>query len=315
MNQMSERISTQDFVRLSLELHLFFLRIMKEHSFFLEAGFLPKDAQLARRADQFREQFTALLQKAVTLANRNVSKVVLLSGEVVTDKTLRAEQKTSELSGVDLDTDLTRRELRLSAGEPNPRLANEIFDFNKRVIGLTRELIQFKTLVLDKMLQCRLFTYNFPLLIDHIRREAIFYTEHLERLQVRAPIDITRQILEEKAFWDRIMKEHAQFIAHLLDPTEEELIDTAEEFADLFDELQKQVQHLEKKGIGRREKLDSIVKKEIEATRSIRNYKAQATDLVLACRIKSLIIPQLGDHVLREANHFLRILKVPESLE
>jgi hypothetical protein len=53
---MSKRISNRDFVRLSLELHLFFLRIMKEHSFFLAAGFLPKDEGLALRANNFNEQ-------------------------------------------------------------------------------------------------------------------------------------------------------------------------------------------------------------------------------------------------------------------
>lgn len=36
-------LSSMDFVRQSLELHLFFARIMKEHSFFLQAGFTPKD--------------------------------------------------------------------------------------------------------------------------------------------------------------------------------------------------------------------------------------------------------------------------------
>jgi len=51
---MGNRISVIDFVRLSLESNLFFLRIMKEHSFFLEAGFLPKDLNLARQADQLR---------------------------------------------------------------------------------------------------------------------------------------------------------------------------------------------------------------------------------------------------------------------
>lgn len=36
-------LCSADFVRQSLELHLFFARIMKEHSFFIEAGFTPKD--------------------------------------------------------------------------------------------------------------------------------------------------------------------------------------------------------------------------------------------------------------------------------
>ena len=36
------RLSPAQFVQQSLDLHLFFLRIMKEHSFFLEAAFVAK---------------------------------------------------------------------------------------------------------------------------------------------------------------------------------------------------------------------------------------------------------------------------------
>ncbi len=304
---MSQGISSADFVRLSLELNLFFLRIMKEHSLFLGAGFLSKDSNLARQADQFKNQFNTLLRLAVRLAHRNVSQVVLSSGEVVTDKTLRAEQKTIELSGTSIDTELTLEELRLGPGVPNPVLENELFQLNEQAIALTQQLIAFKTQVLDAMLTCKLFTSNFPLLIDHIRREAIFFVEHLQRLQRRQPVDPTKQLIEEKAFWDRIMKEHAQFIAHLLDPTEVALIDKADKFADLFKLLETKVKSLQACAVCSSSNLVPV-REETTATQSIRNFKATATDLILACRVKSLIIPLLGDHVLREANHFLRIL-------
>lgn len=35
----------QNYITLSLETHLFFARIMKEHALFLEAGFPGKDAE------------------------------------------------------------------------------------------------------------------------------------------------------------------------------------------------------------------------------------------------------------------------------
>lgn len=39
-------ITEQQYVVLSLELHLFFGRIMKEHALFLRAGFTPRDGIL-----------------------------------------------------------------------------------------------------------------------------------------------------------------------------------------------------------------------------------------------------------------------------
>lgn len=50
-------INDQKYVILSLELHLFFARIMKEHSIFLEAGFTPKDSKLAKESDNYKLQY------------------------------------------------------------------------------------------------------------------------------------------------------------------------------------------------------------------------------------------------------------------
>lgn len=67
-------------MRESLELHLFFGRIMKEHSIFLEAGFVAKDASYAQQADQFKCLFTDVLQEAILLANGVVSREAFNSG-------------------------------------------------------------------------------------------------------------------------------------------------------------------------------------------------------------------------------------------
>ena len=49
------------FVRLSLELHLFFARTMKEHALFLKAGFTPVDETFARQAEFYKRGFEAVL--------------------------------------------------------------------------------------------------------------------------------------------------------------------------------------------------------------------------------------------------------------
>ena len=41
-------ISKEKYIDLSLELHLFWARIMKEHSIFLEVGFTDKNKKLAK---------------------------------------------------------------------------------------------------------------------------------------------------------------------------------------------------------------------------------------------------------------------------
>lgn len=51
----------ENYITLSLETHLFFSRIMKEHSFFLEAGFPCQKENWIQQADAFRQQFEQFL--------------------------------------------------------------------------------------------------------------------------------------------------------------------------------------------------------------------------------------------------------------
>ena len=77
-------LSKEEYVSLSLETHLFWGRIMKEHSLFLEAGFTPKNTKLAKQADNYKIGFEKLLLDILKLNRGEVRKVVLESGEIFT---------------------------------------------------------------------------------------------------------------------------------------------------------------------------------------------------------------------------------------
>ena len=81
----------ENYVTLSLETHLFFARIMKEHSFFLQAGIPCADTEWMEDASWFREQFEDLLREVVEISDGRVESRILDSGEVVTQYTLRTE--------------------------------------------------------------------------------------------------------------------------------------------------------------------------------------------------------------------------------
>ncbi len=295
------------FVRKSLELHLFFGRIMKEHSIFLEAGFVSKDVAFAQQADAYKCQFTEILKEAVILSNGVISRETLDSGEYFTDKTARAEQVTQELSGICIDITVTTEAMRLnpSMGMNPIQLESRVRALNQKVINAVGDLASFKSNVLNGMLQCKLFTFNFPLLIIHIRREALFYIQELEKLQRNIVVDPLKEVIEEERFWNRQMAEHAEFISHLLDPTESVLIQTADDFADQFDYLEREALKVRPE----KQAVNQLILESLSATRALRDFKATGTEGLLACKIKSIIIPLLADHVLREANHYLRVVK------
>jgi len=107
-------------------------------------------------------------------------------------------------------------------------------------------------------------------------------------------------------FWNRQMAEHAKFIAGLLNPTEETLIDSARMFGKEFDELT----ILSKQATQRTFDITGATTDSISAMKRLREFKIAGTEGLPECRIKSIIIPLLGDHVLREANHYLCVLGV-----
>jgi hypothetical protein len=306
-------LPAQEFIRQSLELHLFFSRIMKEHSFFLEAGFTSKDSNFTYQADAFRIAFDGVLAEAVSLSNGVVSPSVLQSGEVITPYTLNAEMQTAYYTGVAIPTGITQAEAGLAGGGGvmlvNPALEQRVSLLNQRAISLVTGLIQFKTVVLSNVLTCHMFTNNYPLLIDHIMREAKLYLLLMQRLEAREDINIQREAYEQEVFWNRIMAEHSYFIRGLLDPTEEQLFETADHFGKEFDQLTNEA----KQAIDMTMPLSKVTEDSLEATRRIREFKAQGTKGILECKIKSIIIPLLGDHTIREASHYLRLLGLFEG--
>lgn len=222
-----------NYVTLSLETHLFFARIMKEHSLFLEAGFPCKNENLIKQADCFRQQFESLLHEVVNISNGRVGKKFLHSDEIVTEFTIPAERRTEHLSGVPIDTQISMAEHKLQAGyveNETCELIQSVNRINKRAICLLNRLIDFKERVLQEVSNCNLFTANYPLLIRHIIREARLYRETVQQLLQNRRIT-RKHICETENFWNQIMMEHALFIRGLLDPSEEELIHTADDFA------------------------------------------------------------------------------------
>ncbi|AFS77415.1 protein of unknown function DUF2935 [Gottschalkia acidurici 9a] len=301
-------LSSNEFVRRSLEVHIFFARIMKEHSLFLQLSFTPRDASFSRRADELRMEFDELLWDVVCLSNGVIRNSVINSGEIVTPYTLRAENITSYLTGVKIPEYITKAEMELRAGTCknfDPAFERGVCTLNNRAIDLIRSIIEFKSSVLSNVLSCKMFTTNYPLMIDHILREAKLYLRMITKLQKRENIDIEKEIYGQELFWNKMMADHSKFIRGLLDPTEENLIKLADDFAKEFDKLTKEL----KAAIDKSLPTDKITDAIFEATKKVHNFNTQSTKGILDCEIRSIIIPLLGDHVLREANHFIRLLK------
>lgn len=294
-------LSREEFLRISLETNLFFQRIMKEHLVFIETNLQPVQSSFITKANVLKKGFEHLLEQTVAHASRVIPENVLKSNEFVTPYTLKAEEVTTKLTGASLNIEITKAELRISnirGYNFEKGLENAISDLNSRSLNLLKEVIAFQKMLLAMVSECKIFITLYPEMLDHVTEEAEYYSELLKSLQERKVI--RRTLCEGLNFWNDLMGEHAQFIDGMLDPTEENLKNAAEAFSVKFNKLVEEcVKSTEKQ----------VLNESLNATEKIRDFKKAATEGLLKCEIKSIIPPLLADHVLREANHYLRILK------
>jgi hypothetical protein len=55
--------------------------------------------------------------------------------------------------------------------------------------------------------------------------------------------------------------------------------------------------------------IESVTDASLKETVKFREFKEDGVKGINGCKVRSVILPLLADHVLREANHFIRLLK------
>lgn len=158
--------------------------------------------------------------------------------------------------------------------------------FNASSIELVKPFIDFKREMQQAQQAGKLKSLVWPLFFDHTAREAERFVRRLEQFS-KGDADLDHA--EVVDFWARIMDEHAEFVAHLLDPQEDPLIEKALSSSKAFRDLRA------KKG----SKDEGLA-----LAKSIIDFKTAASKGITAGQIKSIIPPALADHVRREAVKF-----------
>ncbi|TJY41304.1 DUF2935 domain-containing protein [Cohnella pontilimi] len=256
-----ESLTEQLFIERSLTENRFWLRIMKEHSFFLCEGFSKDDIGLIQEANRFFHYFDQLLQRSHTI----------------------------------------------------PATVQAVRALNDESIQAVSALRNFKRNLLILIINCKIKGFNFPLLVDHIAREAEYFVRNLMKFNQGIMEPIQDAIISENVFWLRIMMEHSRFIGSLLDQSERNLVHQALKFGDDFEILLGQARDVESMLYNKQPTYPIISKmnKDSEnATVELRNFKRAGLEFIRTCQIRSVIDPLLADHVVREAEHFLMIIQI-----
>lgn len=188
--------------------------------------------------------------------------------------------------------------------------------FNEESIELVFGFRNFKRNLLILIINCKVSGFNFPLLVDHIAREAEYFMRTLKKFNQGIIEPIQDSIINENVFWLRIMMEHSRFIASLLDQSERNLVNTARKFGDDFETLLNQARDVESM-LSKKQPTYPIIgkmnKDSETAAQEILAFKKTGLELIKSCQIRNVINPLLADHVVREAEHFLYMIHVLEG--
>jgi hypothetical protein len=167
--------------------------------------------------------------------------------------------------------------------------------FNRSTIEMLKPFIDYKQRMHEAQNSGRMRSFVFPLFFDHTAREAEHALRRLERLTAG---DQTLDHAEVVDFWTAATSDDSEFIAHFLDPQEQDLIGQALDSSAVF------------KGFNQVNKERPLPAGEILlATDDFIEFETMIEDGVNTGRIKSIMAPALADHMRRETLKFTDELK------
>lgn len=140
-----------------------------------------------------------------------------------------------------------------------------------------------------------------PLFFEHIKHEGERWGRRLEEIR-KGNIKLKRK--EVVHFWSEIIEEHADFDAHMLDPSEEELFKQFKKTHEKFDEYKE-----EYKTTSPKDPTEAEIGNIMKAAEEVLEEKTKSAREIDAARIKSIIDPRIADHTRRETIKFIDELK------
>ncbi len=228
------------FVQQSLTDNLFYLRTIRDFTVNIEISLPIKYQSYIDTARDFRKRCDEYLEKVLELSNNTLLTIFWDTGIFITPYTLSTELLTEKLFGIDLNTVLTEGEEKLNTIQNAPTPTEDqlivIERLNNDAIILATNFFDYVSSILNDMLTQEVFSYSYPLFYNFMLREIGLYINDLKRINEKTSIDPIF-VLGYESRYSLSMKNIAQFISGLADPSQEAIIQKAREFEQRFSEI------------------------------------------------------------------------------
>lgn len=301
-------LTEEEFCKESIDTNLYYLRTLRDFCINIELSFYGDNPYKGRAALLARES-QDLGREIVTLTNGKVPSKGLNYQIFYTEYTLPIERLTEKLFNLNLGTDITEMQLKLTPTdtfEVNDELITTLTSFNDRATSIANEFINFAREIRDEMTSNNLFSYSYPTMYNFMIITIELYIGELNRLKERIRKDPIIALDTEYGY-NITAYEITSFLRGLIDPNATSYIEVLNNILnEIYPQLLEDYNSLPLSP----ENQQNLTERSIAVIRRIRLLISNMLRDLLDAKLYFIIEPLAIDNFYRNINYFLYALDV-----
>ena len=299
-------LTEEEFYKESIDANLYYLRTLRDFCINIELSFYGDNLYKGRAAPLARES-QDLGREIVTLTNGKVPSKGLNYQIYYTEYTLPIERLTEKLFNLNLSTDITEMQLKLTPTdtfEVNDELITALTSFNDRATSIASEFINLAREIRDEMTSNNLFSYSYPTMYNFMIITIELYIGELNRLKERIRKDPIIALDTEYGY-NITAYEITSFLRGLIDPNATSYIEVLNNILkEIYPELLEDYNSLPLSP----ENQQNLTERSIAVIRRIRLLISNMLRDLLDAKLYFIIEPLAIDNFYRNINYFLYAL-------
>ena len=299
-------LTEEEFYKESIDANLYYLRTLRDFCINIELSFYGDNPYKGRAALLARES-QDLGREIVTLTNGKVPSKGLNYQIFYTEYTLPIERLTEKLFNLNLGTDITEMQLKLTPTdtfEVNDELITILTSFNDRATSIANEFINLAREIRGEMTSNNLFSYSYPTMYNFMIITIELYIGELNRLKERIRKDPIIALDTEYGY-NITAYEITSFLRGLIDPNATSYIEVLNNILnEIYPQLLEDYNSLPLSP----ENQQNLTERSIAVIRRIRLLISNMLRDLLDAKLYFIIEPLAIDNFYRNINYFLYAL-------
>ena len=299
-------LTEEEFCKESIDTNLYYLRTLRDFCINIELSFYGDNPYKGRAALLARES-QDLGREIVTLTNGKVPSKGVNYQIFYTEYTLPIERLTEKLFNLNLGTDITEMQLKLTPTdtfEVNDELITTLTSFNDRATSIANEFINLAREIRDEMTSNNLFSYSYPTMYNFMIITIELYIGELNRLKERIRKDPIIALDTEYGY-NITAYEITSFLRGLIDPNATSYIEVLNNILnEIYPQLLEDYNSLPLSP----ENQQNLTERSIAVIRRIRLLISNMLRDLLDAKLYFIIEPLAIDNFYRNINYFLYAL-------